>query len=374
MIKRLPDSCISMYANLLQKAEDSTWALLSGGSFVSKKINGATYWYAQEKLHGGRARQKYLGKESKELLDSIGRVKKLRDDAASILADRRRLVAMMAAGGASIEKGRPAKLLAKMADAGLFSSGGVLVGSFAYSCYGNMLGVSLSEDLAKTEDMDFSVEKRLEIGIVRSMLDEVKEVDRTFSTPRQINPSLPPFEVVASDGFKVEFLTTKDNALDGSPVLIDRFNLYAQPMEFMDYLIEGAQSAVVCADAGIPIRIPSPGRFALHKLAVSQLRPISFQSKIKKDLAQAASIIEVLVEDNPGDLIMAADALGARGDLFANHVRSGAGKLPAEIRNQLNSVVALPAAEWDYQSGVAVPSVDDVCESCGAVPCACPRG
>jgi hypothetical protein len=42
-----------------------------------------------------------------------------------------------------------------------------------------------------------------------------------------------PFEWVAADGFKVEFLTNKKHASEKSAILIDRFNLHAQPLDFM---------------------------------------------------------------------------------------------------------------------------------------------
>ncbi|HEX7455281.1 MAG TPA: GSU2403 family nucleotidyltransferase fold protein [Gallionella sp.] len=351
-IKRLPDNCLSLYADLLQKTIASQHAILSGGSFVSKSIKGAVYWYCQTKI-AGQTKQKYLGRESESLLQDIEQAKAQGASLKAILSERQRLVAMLGAGGASLEKGRPAKILISMADAGLFSSGGVLVGSFAYSCYGNMLGFVMNNELSRTSDMDFSVERKMEIGISRSMLDEIKVADPSFKIPMQINPSMPPFDLVAPDGFKVEFLTTSENAADRTPVMIERFRLHAQPLEFMDYLIEDTQRAVVLSGAGIPVVVPSPGRFALHKLAISQLRPISFQAKITKDIAQAASIIEILLEDNPGELVLAADKLKHRKDLLVNHIKKGVERLPEDVRLSFCDVVEIPEIEWDTEIGAA---------------------
>jgi len=135
--------------------------------------------------------------------------------------------------------------------------------------------------------------------------------------------------------------------------MIERFRLHAQPLEFMDYLIEDTQRAVVLSGAGIPVVVPSPGRFALHKLAVSQLRPISFQAKITKDIAQAASIIEILLEDNPGELLLAADKLKYRNDFLANHIKKGVERLPEKVRLSLCNVVEIPEIEWDTEIGAA---------------------
>jgi hypothetical protein len=352
MINRLPDNCLSLYADLLQKTIDSQHAILSGGSFVSKSIKGAIYWYYQTKI-GGQSKQKYLGRESELLLKDIEQSKAQSATLKTILSERQRLVAMLGVGGAAIEKGRPAKILSSMVDAGLFSAGGVLVGSFAFACYGNMLGVVMNNELSRTSDMDFSVERKMEIGISRSLFEEIKMADPAFRTSHQFSPSMPPFDLVAPDGFKIEFLTTREGVSDSSSVMIERFNLYAQPLEFMDYLIEDAQRAVFLSGAGVPVVIPSPGRFALHKLAVSQLRPISFQSKIAKDIAQASSIIEILLEDNPGELLLAVDALKSRNDFLARHIKKGVERLPAEVKSALGEMVKIPDIEWDTSVGAA---------------------
>jgi hypothetical protein len=350
MIKRLPDNCLLLYADLLQKTIDSRHVVLSGGAFVSKKIGGATYWYYQTKSKEG-TKQKYLGKESDDLLSDIKQAKEARQSANAIIAERQRLIAMLGVGGAFLEKGRPTKILSCMADAGLFSSGGVLIGSFAYACYGNMLGVSTSGELSRTTDMDFSVERKVEVGISRPMLAEIIGADPSFSSLRQINPSVPPFDLVAQDGFKVEFLTTKEGAHDKTPVFIDRFSLHAQPLEFMDYLIEQPQPAVVLSGAGILVMVPDPARFALHKLAVSQLRPSAFQAKITKDIAQAKSVIEILLEDNPGALLLASDALKQRNDFLPTNVNKGIKRLPENTRIALGKVVDIPDSEWGTKNG-----------------------
>lgn len=352
MIDRLPDNCLSLYADLLQKTIASQHIILSGGSFVSKSIKGAVYWYYQTKI-GGQAKQKYLGRESELLLNDIERAKVQSASLKAILSERQRLVAMLGVGGAALEKGRPVKILSSLVDAGLFSSGGVLVGSFAFSCYGNMLGVVMNDELSRTSDIDFSVARKMEIGISRSLLDEIKLADPAFKTPHQFSPLLLPFDLVAPDGFKVEFLTTKEGVTDRTPIMIERFNLYAQPLEFMDYLIEDTQRAIILTGAGVPVVVPSPARFALHKLAVSQLRPISFQSKIAKDIAQAASIIEILLEDNPGELLLAVDALKNRNDFLAKHIKKGAERLPEEVRSSLGDTVEISDIEWDVTVGAA---------------------
>jgi hypothetical protein len=53
---------------------------------------------------------------------------------------------------------------------------------------------------------------------------------------------------------------------------IERFGVNAQPLELLDYLIKGSVEVAVLFGAGILVNVPSPAKFAVHKLAVSQLR------------------------------------------------------------------------------------------------------
>lgn len=341
MIKRLPDNSSTLYSDLLQKIEDSPFVTLSGGAFVSKEIQGTRYWYYQTRSLGKQV-QKYLGKESAQLLTLIGEAKSAREKAGAILDERRRLVAMLLASGAAPEKGRPAKVLAKLSDAGLFSGGGALVGSFAFACYGNMLGVSPKASLSRTEDMDFSVERGLEIGLSRNLQKDISEIEPDLGAPRQINPWLPPFEMKTPDGFKIEFLTTKCGIHDKAPVLIERFGIHAQPLDHMDYLLDGTQLAVVLNGAGIPVKVPELARFALYKLAVSQLRPPGHQGKTAKDIAQAGCLIEILSEDNSGALLLALEAASARDDGMPELVRKGAKRLPESAGTLLDLIGCLP--------------------------------
>lgn len=349
MAKRLPDNCTTLYSDLLQKVMDSRIITNPGGSFVSKVVKGATYWYFQTQQVSGQRKQLFIGRETPEILARIGAAKTAKADSANILAERKRLVAMLSVGGATMEKGRPAKIIDSMANAGLFDHGGTLVGSFAFACYGNMLGALFSSSLSRTEDMDFSVERDIQIGVSRDIGDDLRRVEPSLQTQKPLLPTAKPFEMVASDGFKIEFLTTKKTPADKRPVLIEPLAIYAQPLDYMDYLIENSQPAVILYGAGIPVRVPDPARFSLHKLAISQLRPSGAKAKADKDIRQAEAIIGVLLEDNPGLIMLAADEINERADILANFVRGGAALLPESMKNEIEAMVG--RKDWDTSMG-----------------------
>lgn len=322
-----------------------------GGSFVSKVVKGTTYWYFQTQQVSGQRKQLFIGKETPEVLARIGDAKTAKADSVNILAERKRLVAMLSAGGASMEKGRPAKIIESMANAGLFDHGGILVGSFAFACYGNMLGAPFSSSLSRTEDMDFSVERDIQIGVSRNIGDDLRRIEPSLKPPKPLLPTAKSFEMIASDGFKIEFLTTKKTPADKRPVLIEPLAIYAQPLDYMDYLIENSQPAVILYGAGIPVRVPDPARFSLHKLAISQLRPAGAKAKADKDIRQAEAILNILLEDNPGLIMLAADEINERTDILANFVRSGAALLPESMKKEIEAMVA--RKDWDTSAGKA---------------------
>lgn len=350
MIVHLPENSLLLYADLMQKV--ALHAPASGGSFVSKTIKGKTYWYHQTDTIAGR-KQAYLGLESPQLLAQMAERKSAMVRHRELLAERRRLVAMLGAAGAHLEKGRVAKIIEKLSDAGLFNAGGVMVGSFAFACYGNMLGVKTASALSRTEDIDFSVARTLDVAFNRNMQEVLLDAEPELRTPVQINPRIVPFEMVTPDGFKVEFLTTKSAASENAPVKIGRFNVYAQPLDFMDYLLADAQRAVVLHGAGIAVSVPNPARFAMHKLAVSQLRPIGMQAKIHKDIAQATVLLGILSEDNPGALILAMDAVFERNDAFAHFVSNGLMRLDRSLRETVSVACGrdIPVVVFDTKSG-----------------------
>lgn len=348
-IKQLPENCSLLYSDLLQKMQAFDLVSMASGAFISKMVGNSTHWYYQTKQVEGNRKQLWLGKESPELLTRIAGAREAKASASDAMAERKRLVGMLSAGGATMEKGRPGKIIERMADAGVFRGGGVLVGSFAFGCYGNMLGVAFDSALRRTQDMDFSMNREIDVGVARNLHDDLREAEPTFSIPQQINPALKPFEIVAADGFKVELLTACQSPSERAPILIERLGVHAMPLVYMDYLLEHSQPAVVLYGAGVLVAVPDPARYALHKLAVSQLRPSGVKTKADKDIQQAGAILEVLLTDNPGLVMLAADAINARSDLMANEVLNGAKRLAGELRDSVTSWVQ--KKEWDTSLG-----------------------
>jgi hypothetical protein len=279
------------------------------GTFTTKLVSGETYVYFQYSEPGGKHRQLYLGKKGPALERLVERFKRERVDAAEERADLERLCAQARAGGGWAMGLRPARVLKAFSDAGVFDAGAVLVGTHAFGALGNLLGARWTDAHLRTADVDVAAVS-LAASPERSSVDAVKALERLemgFIPVPGLDPRHPSTSFkVRGESLRVDFLAPGKG---GAPVRVPSLSTSAQPLPYMDYLIENPEKAAVLDAGGFLVLVPSPARFALHKVIVSTERPASQETKAVKDLAQAAKILEHLAESRPGDLRLAASAL-----------------------------------------------------------------
>ncbi|MFH2010170.1 MAG: GSU2403 family nucleotidyltransferase fold protein [bacterium] len=325
MVTRLSLQVQTLYTQLVQdlvSAEATGVVGGRGGTFVSKKIRERVYWYVQYR-EGGKQHQKYLGPDSQELQAFM-------EDARSSAESRAKLCAMAVAGGAHPLRGAELAVLRLLADAGVFYLGAVVVGTHAFVIYGNMLGVSWRDRNVRTQDIDIADDPRLALAIHGR--DEGIDLPKTLEAWTEgrflpIPPSpLSPQDPVTSfheprQGLKVELLTPLVGRRRAAPVLLASLNAAAQPLRFLDYLIEDPVPAAVIGGHGVLVNVPQPARYALHKLLIARQRE-DWEAKGRKDIAQADALCAVLLEDLPGALTLAWEALVERGKKWTSGVRS----------------------------------------------------
>jgi len=342
-IDRLPETIQAVYAELLDQtilaeAERVARHLPAPGTFVSKEIKGGRYWYLQ-RVEAGRKRQYYLGPESDALARWMSEVVAHRQ--TSVADERRRseLVGMLLAGGATGEVTSVGRVIQVLAESGVFRLGGVLVGTQAFHCYSNVLGVRFRAVAQRTQDVDVaqdrSIPVALDAGTLPSPLQELLEsADPAFLAVPSLDPREPStaFKVRGRD-LRVDLLTPWRTGDGEGPVQLPYLKAAAQPLPFLDYLLTDVRQAVVLVGAGALVRVPDPGRFVFHKLWLSRQRPATYQTKARKDLRQAQEVARVLLEDRPRDLDRARETLEpARRKAIADAV----GQLPDDLRSPLS--------------------------------------
>ncbi|UCV24670.1 GSU2403 family nucleotidyltransferase fold protein [Ferribacterium limneticum] len=300
----------TLYSQLLEEAMAYGVLIFENGVVGSPYINtarGKRYVYWQIKLPDGRFKRKSIGVESDAttaMISSLLERKKTAEDAIAGLRATTR--AFVGSGGMSVE---PAhfKVLEWLARCGLFSKGVVVVGSHAFAGIGNSLGVRWGSSL-KTTDMDFARPTGISLAIPDSgetirVPEVMKELDDSFFEVPRLNLKHPSTSMMSrKTKVKIDFLTTQKTLDDDTPHYFPDLSIAAEPLKFMDYLIGGQLSqGLLVGSYAIPVTLPDPARFALHKLVVAQERTASFQTKVEKDIAQASEVVEALVETGRRD-------------------------------------------------------------------------
>lgn len=343
-IQRLPDTVTLQYSELMQQciqpAPDG-----ANISFKSKRVAGKRYWYLFISL-GSRRSEHYLGEESTKLLDKIEEERNLWESTEDDRVTRQRLVAMLLAGGATATPNNEGKVMALLERSGLFLAGGVVVGTLAFRACANMLGVTWRSEL-QTRDIDLASDYSYPIVVPRGK----KPIDLSALL---LNSGMGFLEVPAlnrkspSTRFKirgqelaVELLTPMRGRDTAKPVEIPGLTAFAEPVRFLDYLLEDVQPAVLLYKHGVLINVPAPARFAFHKLVVSQKRRAADVEKIKRDIKQAEQLFEILVEGRPGDLILAYEAAEKMGDKFVQQMNAGMGMIDVGVSESVRKITGV---------------------------------
>ncbi len=336
-MQKLSHTTQLLYSELLQQCAIAL-PNQRGISFATKTVGGNQYWY-MELVVGSTKRQYSLGRHTDELRALIEKQKKLFSQAVPDLKQREKLVAMLVSGGGFAPGGSEGRVLEVLAQAGTFLTGGVLVGSHAFTTYGNMLGVSWVSAAMQTQDMDLASLHQVEIAMRRDAPD-VKSVllesGMGFFEVPALNPKSPSTSFkLRGEEFKVDLLTPLTGRNTSKPVHLPHFKTFAHPMRFLEYLLDDSQGAVIPFRSGILVNVPNPARFALHKLVVSQRRPVAQQTKVNKDIQQAEELLTVLLEDRPGDIWIALEATQGMPDKFQQQLAEGMKFLSADLRQAL---------------------------------------
>lgn len=314
----LPIATQTAYAELLDAllARDASRSIGDApGTFTEKEVKGKRYVYFQFSSPGGSVRQVYLGRKSRELDVLVERFAKEREAHRSDEARIEELAAVVRAGGGASIDTASARVIDALERSGVFKLGGVLIGTHAYIVLGNVLGIRFRAP-SRTEDIDV-VDRVLEIAVPELSSDLPKAIDSLamgFLPVPAFSPKDPSTSFkVRGKGLRVDLVTQRIGKLRDRPVSIPRLNAAAAPLPYLDYLLVDTIPAALVASSGVLVSVPQPARFAVHKLLVAQERPSAFQAKATKDLSQAATLIDALLELRPADLRLAIAEARRRG-------------------------------------------------------------
>jgi hypothetical protein len=347
-MEHLPLETQTLYAQLMEtllatEAQRSIGRL--NGCFTAKTVKGLSYLYFQYSDPGGILRQVYLGRKDAVLERVVERFLSEREASKPDTEHLQRLCAQLRAGGALLTDTASSRVLKALSDSGIFQMGAVLIGTHAFIVLGNLLGVKWTGSSLRTQDLDIATEASMSIGIPyigADLPDVLERLEMGFFPVPPFNPKHPSTSFkVRGKSLRVDLLTPQRRRMETGPTLMPSFKAAAQPLPFLDYLIEGFERGAIVDGGGILVNVPSPARFGLHKLLISGERVAAVHTKAEKDLLQAAQVLAVLVEERAGDVLVAWDEIKTRGKGWERRVSSGLSRLKALYPDEHKKIAAL---------------------------------
>ncbi len=327
----------TIYAELIDRCTASAFAseFPLNGSFVRVPVKGRVYWYFQEGARdaSGRQPRKYVGPDSPEIRQRIAEHGQAKDD----YRERRHLIATLRRAGFQGPSDDAGRVLRELSKAGIFRMRACVVGTIAYQIYGPILGTRLPHVTVQTSDLDLAQFTAISLAISQDeqtppLLEILRQADPTYRPIPRVNMPEAADAYMNSKGFRVEVLTENRGPEGDTPRLLPAIGTYAQPLRFLDFLIYEELPAAALYDAGILVNVPSPARYALHKLIIAQRRR-KRGAKVEKDIKQADALLAVLARQRPADLKDAWTEANGRGDKWREFLIRGLQQVSLKTRD-----------------------------------------
>lgn len=328
------------YQELKRLAATQRRVLAGTPGMLKERVRKDTRYWVREYIRvDGRKTDEHLGTTA-----TVGekRVRELRTEIelAKALASGSSTLRLL---GYQRAERNAAAVLGALFNRGLFNAGLTLVGSHAYGVLLNELGIVAAG--YRTRDIDLARAQRLELALpARLDLQQVLDESGLPFHPIPGMPSHRPsasYKLPGSQALAVDLLVSGRSA--GDIVQVRELGAHAQTVPFLEFLIEEPIDAILLSpNQVVPLRVPAPERFVLHKLYSSQSRRDT-RDKVRKDLEQAAVLAAAVEEETPGRLRDVYRAFPAKGrSVLARALRPASallGEAHPETRQALDTLV-----------------------------------
>ncbi len=300
------------------------------GTLKQRTQSGKRYWVREYIRADGRKVDEYLGPET-SVEETRLQALRAEIDLARALASGSGTLRLL--GYQRMER-KAAAVLEVFFNRGLIQAGLTLVGAHAYGALLNELGVLAPG--YKTQDIDVARSAPLAAALPDGTTFHhlLKESGLPF-VPVPGMPSHRPcasFKLPGAETLAVDLLIPGKRV--GELVAAKELQAHAQAVPLLDFLIaEPLEGIILSPNQVIPVKLPSPERFVLHKLFASQSRTFD-RGKAGKDLDQAATLAAALEEETPGRLSELFRRMPAAGRLRVKRAARIAAKRLAAIHAQ----------------------------------------
>lgn len=343
-MKHLDHAYQTLYAELAQRVLDAAFSsdFAVEGRFVTQDSGGRRYWYFDVAKPEGGKHRRYVGPVDDDEISA--RVSAFKDLKADYRARRKLVSTLVREAYLPRPDAMAGEIIKALAGAGFFRLRGVLVGTAAFQTYSAILGVRLSHTALQTADADFAQFHSISVAVDDAMppvLETLHAVDPTFRELPHPADGRHTTAYACRSGFRVEFLTPNTGSADhdGVPARMPALGgASAQPPRFLDFLIYQPVRAALLHDGGVPVLVPAPERFAIHKLIVAErrLRDRNGTAKSDKDRLQAKILIEALIElRRNADLAEAYAQASGRGPAWRQAIRRSLATFDDDTRESI---------------------------------------
>jgi hypothetical protein len=288
------------YQELKQLAR-SQHRILAGtpGTLKQRSRGATTYWVREYIRVDGAKDDEHIGPVAGIPAARVAELRAEIDLARALAAGSSTLRVL---GYQRVER-KTAAVLSALFNRGLYSAGLTLVGSHAFGALLNELGLLAAA--YRTQDIDVARAEPLAIAHPNAVtLPQVLSETGLRFVPVPGMPSHRPsasFKLPGAQTLAVDLLVPGKRA--GDLIAVEELGAHAQTVPYLEFLLDRPLDAVVLSpNQVVPVKVPSPERFLLHKLFSSQRRT-SDRDKARKDLEQAALLAAATEEETPGSIL-----------------------------------------------------------------------
>lgn len=329
----------ALYSSVTERANaQSHIPLHSPGSVARKTVNGKTYTYWRVYLASGKHKETSLGRAGEPATVAALEARLLESaEMRALAAD----VQVLRKANFAAADNSSALTLATLFNAGIFSHGGVLLGSHAFGGLLNSLGVRQPAN-CRTSDTDIGSVGTLTLAIpeTSSFLSILRGSGISFMT-KPDRESTRPSPSYRDRGRILKVGLLVPGIKMNEPKTLPRLRTHATGLPYFRYLVSNpVRGFVLGKDRVVPVMLPDPARFALHKLVVSTLRPASYGPESDNDRRQATVLIDALTVQFPDWLTTAADNLQKRARPHVATAAAQALKLAPDLSERARDFLA----------------------------------
>ncbi|MEY3235754.1 MAG: hypothetical protein RL230_3025 [Pseudomonadota bacterium] len=307
MAEVLPLQLMTLYQELVDTHLSRMPSAAPTGAPFKRIVRGKAYWYATDRT-GSKVVQRYIGPDNDKTKLRLVEIEARRGATEAFEIRCRDMVAQLRAARLPTLDAASGSLLASLSAQGVFDLGGTLVGTMAFRLYDAEIGRRVTRiEPALTQDIDIASYQNLSIALANDAALSLKDLPMALAKfGLEVTPSIDPKGRSGRWRRKtgepvLDFLAPSfDESQD--LVWLEALGVWAQGLDYLNYLLADPIPAVGLYRQGVLVRIPRPERFAIHKLIVAQQRTGAGIAKRRKDLGQAQALIMSLAEDRPAEL------------------------------------------------------------------------